>query len=168
MQTQSYRILIMTGGINARHLAAAMLSRFGSREDQRLGDFSLDIRYRALTDAGAASSFDPHFFIGATLSTRAATSQVTVRTFASRSFQSKRASIYEDEVPTDADDWTVPLANCRSIVDALCDNVGGIVWQSRYDALRESASNGQADVAEITRMWLALPEHMRPTAFPIA
>jgi hypothetical protein len=164
MHSPSYRILVTTAGIKDRYLAANILSHFGLREQQSIGDFLLDIRYQALTDEVSDSAFEPHFFIGAVLATRASASQLTMRTFASRHFQGKRASIHEDEVGIAENDWKAQAAACKAIVDALLDRDGGILWQSRYEELQEAVRDGDADMSQVNLMWLTLPEHMRQTA----
>jgi hypothetical protein len=167
VEINEYRILVATAGVTERILAANILSQFSLREEQHRGDFSLDLRYEALTKDTAESLFAPRFFVGAVLATRGSDSQLAIRTFASRADQSQRASIHETEAEVDVEDVAAHFAACCEIVDALFDQPGGIVWQSRYDTLvRQAVNEDRKALDTVLRMLQELPEHMRAPLSP--
>lgn len=165
MWDQHYRVLILTAGIRERALASKLLASCGNHEENSADYFDLDVRYQALAEDAINSSFRPNFFVGAVLGTRGGTSLLTIRTFASRCFQDKRGSLWEDETAVDAPNDAQIGAACETAVRAMFDSPGGVAWQSQYDDLWQHADQSESDAAKLRALWLRLPEHLRETVF---
>jgi hypothetical protein len=165
MWDQHYRVLILTAGVRERMLASKLLASCGHHEENCIDYFELDIRYQALAQDAINSPYRPNFFVGAVLGTRGGTSLLTIRTFASRCFQDKRGSLWEDEIAVDDLNDAKIDAACEMAVRSMFDEAGGVVWQSQYDDLWQCAEQSESDAAKLGALWLGLPDHLRETVF---